>query len=219
MKKMSTLTQVLLAVAVGSVSTAAVAHTTNKNEALSGYVVDAQGKIVKDGSGECIRTSYFTAALAVAECDPDLLPKKAAPAPAPVKPAPAPAPAPAPQPQVSKVTLEADAYFDFDKATLKPAGKTRIDSEIQKLGDVNLNSVIAIGHTDSIGTDAYNQKLSERRAQAVKDYMVSKGVPADKISIKGMGESQPIADNKTKDGRAKNRRVEIEFNVTQKVAK
>lgn len=117
---------------------------------------------------------------------------------------------------MKKVTLEADAYFDFDKATLKPAGKSRIDGEIDKLGNVTLNSIIAIGHTDSIGTDAYNQKLSERRAQAVKEYLVSKGIAADKISIKGMGESQPVADNKSRDGRAKNRRVEIEFNVTQK---
>tara|TARA_B100001105_G_scaffold217609_1_gene183645 strand:- start:1397 stop:1762 length:366 start_codon:yes stop_codon:yes gene_type:complete len=120
---------------------------------------------------------------------------------------------------ITKVSLEADAYFDFDKATLKQGGKDRIDSEIAKLGQVDLNSVIAIGHTDSIGSDAYNQKLSERRAQAVKDYMVSKGVAADRIQIKGMGESQPVADNKTKEGRAKNRRVEIEFNATQKVVK
>ncbi|MFX3622432.1 MAG: outer membrane protein OmpA [Limnobacter sp.] len=216
MKKMSTLTQVLMAMAIGTASTAAMAHTTDKGEGLSGYVVDGSGKVVKDGSGECIRTSYFTAALAIQECDPDLIPKK--PAPAPVA-APAPAPEPAPTPVITKVSLEADAYFDFDKATLKQGGKDRIDSEIAKLGQVDLNSVIAIGHTDSIGSDAYNQKLSERRAQAVKDYMVSKGVAADRIQIKGMGESQPVADNKTREGRAKNRRVEIEFNATQKVVK
>lgn len=216
MKKMSTLTQVLLAMAIGTASTAAMAHTTDKGEGLSGYVVDGSGKVVKDGSGECIRTSYFTAALAIQECDPDLIPKK--PAPAPVA-APAPAPEPAPTPVITKVALEADAYFDFDKATLKQGGKDRIDSEITKLGQVDLNSVIAIGHTDSIGSDAYNQKLSERRAQAVKDYMVSKGIAADRIQIKGMGESQPVADNKTREGRAKNRRVEIEFNATQKVMK
>lgn len=218
MKKMSTLTQVLMAVAVGTASTAAMAHTTDKGEGLSGYVVDASNKVVRDGSGECIRTSYFTAALAIQECDPDLIPKKPAPAPV-AAPAPAPEPAPAPTPVITKVSLEADAYFDFDKATLKQGGKDRIDSEIAKLGQVELNSVIAIGHTDSIGSDAYNQKLSERRAQAVKDYMVSKGVSADRIQIKGMGESQPVADNKTKEGRAKNRRVEIEFNATQKVVK
>jgi len=220
MKKMSTLTQVLMAMAIGTASTAAMAHTTDKGEGLSGYVVDASGKVVKDGSGECIRTSYFTAALAIQECDPDLIPKKAPPAPvAAPAPAPEPAAAPAPTPVITKVSLEADAYFDFDKATLKQGGKDRIDAEITKLGQVDLNSVIAIGHTDSIGSDAYNQKLSQRRAQAVKDYMVSKGVSADRIQIKGMGESQPVADNKSKEGRAKNRRVEIEFNATQKVMK
>ena len=217
MKKMSTLTQVLLAMAIGTASTAAMAHTTDKGEGQAGYVVDASGKVVKDGSGECIRTSYFTAALAIQECDPDLIPKKAV-VPAPVA-APAPAPEPAPTPVITKVNLEADAYFDFDKATLKQGGKDRIDAEITKLGQVELNSVIAIGHTDSIGSDAYNQKLSERRAQAVKDYMVSKGVAANRIQIKGMGESQPVAENKTREGRAKNRRVEIEFNATKKVMK
>lgn len=220
MKKMSTLTQVLMAMAIGTASTAAMAHSTDKNENLSGYVVEANGKVVKDGSGKCLRTSYFTPALAIEACDPDLIPKKPAPAPV-AAPAPTPAPkpvvvAPAPTPIITKLNLEADAYFDFDKATLKQGGKDLIDSEIAKLGQVNLNSVIAIGHTDSVGSDAYNQKLSERRAQAVKDYMVSKGIAADRIQIKGMGESQPVADNKNKEGRAKNRRVEIEFNATQK---
>lgn len=217
MKKMSTLTQVLMAMAIGTASTAAMAHTTERGESLAGYVVDANGKVVKDGSGECIRTSYYTAALAIRECDPDLIPKKAPPAPPPAPPAPEPKPVPVPV--ITKVSLAADAYFDFDKSTLKPAGKTRIDDEIAKLGQVDLNGVIAIGHTDYIGTDAYNQKLSQRRAQAVKDYMVSKGIPADRIQVKGMGESQPVADNKTKEGRARNRRVEIEFSVTQTTMK
>jgi OOP family OmpA-OmpF porin len=71
--------------------------------------------------------------------------------------------------------------------------------------------VIATGHTDSVGTDAYNQRLSERRAAAVKDYLVSKGIPASKITTIGKGESQPVATNKTAEGRQKNRRVDIEF--------
>lgn len=223
MNKMSTLTQVLMALAISAASTAAMAHTTDKNENLSGYVVDGSGKIVKDPYGLCWRTGYFTAALAVEECDPDLIPKKvveAPPAPAPTpEPAPAPVPAPAPKVVVTKVSLEADAYFDFDKAVLKPAGQQRIDAEIAKLGEVDLNAVVAEGHTDATGPAAYNQKLSERRAQAVKAYMVSKGIPADRITIKGMGETAPVADNKTREGRAKNRRVEIEFNATQRVVK
>jgi OOP family OmpA-OmpF porin len=224
MKKMSTLTQVLLAAAIGAVSFSAMAHTTAKNENLGGYVVSAQGKAVKTGTGECLRSAQFTAALATEECDPDLVPKKPAPAPAPeVKPEPTPAPTPAPVPapvtETRKVTLEADTYFDFGKSTLKPAGKSRIDAELAKLNGKTLNGAIAIGHTDSIGTDAYNQKLSEQRAKAVKDYMVAKGVPADKITIKGMGEKQPVASNKTKDGRAKNRRVEVDFTTTETVSK
>jgi OOP family OmpA-OmpF porin len=223
MKKMSTLTQVLLAAAIGAVSFSAMAHTTAKNENLGGYVVSAQGKAVKTGTGECLRSAQFTAALATEECDPDLIPKPA-PAPAPeVKPEPTPAPTPAPVPapvtETRKVTLEADTYFDFGKSTLKPAGKSRIDAELAKLNGKTLNGAIAIGHTDSIGTDAYNQKLSEQRAKAVKDYMVAKGVPADKITIKGMGEKQPVASNKTKDGRAKNRRVEVDFTTTETVSK
>jgi OOP family OmpA-OmpF porin len=93
---------------------------------------------------------------------------------------------------------------------LKPEGKARLDDLVGKLKAVNLEVIIAIGHTDSIGSDAYNRKLSMRRADAVKAYMVSKGIEANRIYTEGKGESQPIADNKTKEGRAKNRRVEIE---------
>jgi OOP family OmpA-OmpF porin len=90
-------------------------------------------------------------------------------------------------------------------------GKKSIDEALAKLGGVSLEMVIATGHTDSVGTDAYNQKLSERRAAAVKDYLVSKGIPAAKVTTIGKGESQPVATNKTKEGRQKNRRVDIEF--------
>src|SRR5204862_5740991 len=98
-------------------------------------------------------------------------------------PAPAPAPTPAPTPVVQKVTLSADALFDFDKAVLKPAGRQKLDELVAGLGGVQLQMILAVGHTDSIGSNAYNQKLSMRRAEAVKAYLVSKGVPADRISI------------------------------------
>ena len=123
----------------------------------------------------------------------------------------APAPAPAPAPAVaSKVTYAADAFFDFDKAVLKPEGKAKLDDLASKVKGINLEVIIAVGHTDSIGSDAYNQKLSVRRAEAVKAYLVSKGIEKNRVYTEGKGEKQPVADNKTKEGRAKNRRVEIE---------
>ncbi len=179
-----------------------------------GYLVaPTSGVVVKNPFGLCWHTGYWTPAMATLECDPDLVPKKAAPAPAPAPaaaPAPAPAPKPAPKPVTEKVTMAAETNFDFDKAVLKPEGKARLDDLVGKLKAVNLEVIIAIGHTDSIGTKAYNQKLSLRRANAVKAYLVSKGIEANRIYTEGKGETQPIADNKTKEGRAKNRRVEIE---------
>ncbi len=187
-----------------------------------GYLIapTSDNVVVKNPFGLCWRTGYWTPAMATTECDPDLVPKPAPkPAPAPMKvappaPAPAPAPKPAPKPMpkptAEKVTMAADAHFDFDKSALKPEGKARLDDLVGKLKAVNLEVVIAIGHTDSIGSNAYNQKLSMRRASAVKAYLVSKGIAANRIYTEGKGETQPVADNKTKEGRAKNRRVEIE---------
>jgi len=156
----------------------------------------------------CYRTAFWTPSMAIAGCDPDLVPKAAAAAPAPTPapapapapaarpaaPAPAPAPAAAPAPGVQKITLASKALFDFDKAVLKPEGKAAIDSEIiSKLPGVQkLELVLVTGHTDRIGTQAYNQKLSERRADAVRDYLVSKGVAKDKIETLGMGKTQPL---------------------------
>ena len=125
-------------------------------------------------------------------------------------PASAPAPAPAPAPAVaSKVTYAADAFFDFDKSVLKPEGKAKLDDLVSKVKGINLEVIIAVGHTDSVGSDAYNQKLSEKRAAAVKEYLVAKGIEANRVYTEGKGELQPVADNKSADGRAKNRRVEV----------
>jgi OOP family OmpA-OmpF porin len=160
----------------------------------------------KNSSGDCWRDSNWTPATAAPGCGaPVAAPKAAAPA----------APA-APVAAASKVTYAADAFFDFNKSVVKPAGKAKLDDLVSKVKGINLEVIIAVGHTDSVGSDAYNQKLSVRRAEAVKAYLVSKGIEKNRIYTEGKGEKQPVATNKTAEGRAKNRRVEIEVVGTRK---
>ncbi|MBZ4209745.1 MAG: OmpA family protein [Rhodoferax sp.] len=182
----------------------------------------ATGEVWKNATGLCWRDATWTPATAAVGCDGAIVAApKAAPAPAPApKPAPAvvapaakPAPAPAAKPQppaATKVTYAADAFFDFDKAVLKAEGKAKLDDLVGKVKGINLEVIIAVGHTDAVGADAYNQKLSVQRAEAVKAYLVTKGIEKNRVYTEGKGEKQPVADNKTKEGQAKNRRVEIE---------
>ena len=207
----------LLAVALFAMPFSALAQSKQ------GYWTEPAGgdAVWRNGTGLCWRAGYWTPAMAIMECDPDLVPKPPAPAVAPPPPPPPPPapgkPAPAkPKPVAEKVTLAADVLFDFDKSVLKPEGKAKLDDLAGKVKAINLEVVIAIGHTDSIGSDAYNQKLSVRRAESVKAYLVSKGVEPNRIYTEGKGEKQPVASNKTKEGRQKNRRVEIEVIGTKK---
>ena len=183
----------------------------------------SNGDTWKNSTGLCYRDSNWTPATAAPDCDGAIKPAPApapiaAPAPAPAPraaPAPAPraapAPAPAPAPAAaSKVTYAADTFFDFNKSVLKPEGKAKLDDLVSKIKTINLEVIIAVGHTDSVGSDAYNQKLSVRRSEAVKAYLVSKGIEKNRVYTEGKGEKQPVADNKTAQGRAKNRRVELE---------
>ena len=170
----------------------------------------------KNGTNElCWRNAFWTPATAAPGCDGAIVPV-VTPPPAPVvvvpapAPAPRPAPAPAPATVATKVTYAADAFFDFDKSVIKPEGKAKLDDLVGKIKDINLEVIIAVGHTDSVGSDSYNQKLSIRRSEAVKAYLVSKGIEKNRVYTEGKGEKQPVADNKTAEGRAKNRRVEIE---------
>ncbi|WP_210545210.1 outer membrane protein OmpA [Rhodoferax sp. PAMC 29310] len=179
----------------------------------------AAGDTWKNSTGLCWRDASWTPATAAVGCDGAIVAAPAA-APAPVTPkaaepmapkAAAPAPAAAPMPvAAAKVTYASDAFFDFDKAVLKPEGKAKLDDLVGKVKGINLEVIIAVGHTDATGADAYNQKLSVKRSEAVKAYLVSKGIEKNRVYTEGKGEAQPVADNKTRDGRSKNRRVEIE---------
>ena len=217
--------------AAGAIVLSATPFSADAQGQTSGYALSPSTGSAVRWAGGCVRTSYWSPALATVECDPDLVPKPAAapapapqpapppaaaPAPAPAPIAPAPAPAAKPKPVAEKITFAADVLFDFDKATLKPEGKAKMDELAAKVRDMNLEVVIAIGHTDSIGADEYNQRLSVRRAESVKAYMVSKGIEPNRVYTEGKGEKQPVASNATKDGRQKNRRVEIEVIGTRK---
>jgi len=158
----------------------------------------------------CWRDNNWTPATAAQECDGAIKP-------APKAAAPAPAAAPvAPVATSSKVTLLADALFDFDKSTLKPEGIQKLDGLVQKLKDVTVEVIIVVGFTDSIGTLDYNKKLSLRRAEAVKAYLTKNGIEASRVYTEGKAYAEPVGDNKTAVGRALNRRSVIEVVGTKK---
>ena len=160
------------------------------------YVIDQRDVVALSGFGLCWRTGYWTPAAAAkdpagCQCDKDLLPKE-------VCEPPAPAPVAAPKPTGEKITVAADALFDFDKATLRPEGKAKLDELVAKSKAIKLEVILVVGHTDRIGSDSYNQKLSDRRAAAVKTYLVSKGIEANRVYTEGKGEKQPVTGDKCK---------------------
>jgi OOP family OmpA-OmpF porin len=226
----------LLAAIIGVAALApglALAQDT-KNQ---GYLVDQNFNVVTAVGGTvCVRTSDWTPARAAAAeaaglCDKDLAAK-----PAPAASAPAPAPAPkkeTPKPAAKKepakllpqkINFSADALFDFDKADLKPEGKAMLDDLTRVLQGAQYEVILAIGHTDRIGTLQYNQKLSVRRAEAVKNYLVGKGIEPNRIYAEGKGKTQPLTkpgDCTTKNRKAliaclqPDRRVDVEVSGTK----
>ena len=167
-----------------------------------GYLVDMNGTIVTSANtGLCARDSDWTSARSAEPCDPTNRRVAAAPAPAPqaavVAAAPPAPPAAIPQPEPAKplpqkLSFSADALFAFDKSMLKPEGKAMLEDLVRQLNGATYDVVSATGHTDRFGSNEYNQKLSERRANAVKEYLVSKDILASRIDAGGKGETQPI---------------------------
>jgi OOP family OmpA-OmpF porin len=180
---------------------AAFAHEAG--QANDSYADDSQGHYITHSTGDCVRTGHWKKEDQTVDCG--LVPVAKAPPP----------PPPPPQPVYESFTVAAEALFDHDKSTLKPAGIAAIhemDEKIKAKG-ATVFDIDVIGHTDSDGSEEYNQALSIRRAMSVKNFMVSEGIDAGIIDVIGKGESSPIADNKTREGRALNRRVEIRVGV------
>ena len=193
--------------------TVCITILTGPAYALEGILLDNSGTYVTDGFGECVsvdKLKHFHKDNGKGYCADEE--KKVV-----AKPAPKPKPAPAPKPVVHEtITLGAHALFDHDKSNLRPEGKSELDTLAAKLRAFSsVQSINVVGHTDSDGTDAYNQGLSERRAASVKAYLIQQGVSGSVISTSGQGESSPATSNATKEGRQQNRRVEISITATK----
>lgn len=219
----------LFAAAVIATSFLTVAHAESRS--INNWQ-DPSGLTWKNGDNKlCWQDGFWTPATAAnEECGLPVVAKAEAPAPGPAPvaaPTPAPAPAPAPVPVSEKVTYSADAFFQFDKAVLLPAGKEKLDDLAKKIKDINLEVVIATGYTDSFGSVPYNQKLSVRRAEAVKAYLVSQGIEANRIYVEGKGKTDFRVDPKSCKGtfkqrvecQAPNRRTVVEVVGTHMVTK
>ncbi len=187
--------KIALFAALGILASAAMAQVPDND----GYMFDSRGKVTRSGHDLCWRTTRWTPAMAIEECDPDLVKKAEPVAPKAATPVAPIAAAPAPKPVAEKITLAADALFDFDKATLRQEGIAKLNELAAKSKELNIEVILAVGHADRLGSDQYNQKLSERRADAVKQYLVSQGIEANRIDAAGKGETQPI----TKPGECK----------------
>ena len=183
------------ALAMGILSGAAQAQNPqNQNPDGKAFLDDSSGSVVKSGTGLCWHTGFGPPPAPGPECDPNYVaaaPPVATIAPAAPQVVAALTPPPAPRPVAEKLTLDADTLFDFDKATLRPAGRDALDTFVTKLGDISPETIMTIGHADRIGSVRYNQRLSEQRVASVKDYMVSKGVEPGRIYTEGKGETQP----------------------------
>jgi OmpA-OmpF porin, OOP family len=219
---MKTTHKFLLAI-LAATSLCSVAHAQSKSGFLitdgkgdQPYILTGEKVIERDGTGNCLRSTIWSKQLALSTklvnaefpagcyCEAEYA-KEAVCLPPPVVPAPVPAPAPAPAPAAEKVNIPADALFAFNKAEISEGGQEKLAAFADRVTKLkSLEVVIAVGHADRIGSDSYNQALSEKRANAVKDFLVSKGVPANRVYVEGKGKSQPVTGNECRNLGAEN---------------
>lgn len=196
-----------------SVAILAAIPTANAGNGKYGsiYAVDPYGTVVRDPYGKCIRTPQWTPEKEHPDCGGQV---------AKVEP---------PAPVHKEISLGADALFDFDKATLRPAGRAKLDELVSDMRQLDsLESITVVGHTDPLGTDAYNMRLSDRRAHSVASYLAGQGVPADRIRAEGRGETDlKVTPEECRGSKGRkaliecyqpNRRVDITVDGTQKAA-
>jgi OOP family OmpA-OmpF porin len=217
------------ALALGAAFGTARAET---NPASTGYLTDQRDAVAKSGYGLCWHSGFGPAPVSTAECDPNFVP---APSAAVVEPTPQPVAATVAEPiavaveapeaaVLVRMALDADTLFDFDKSELRPAGRLALDDFVTKIKGIDPELIMAVGFTDRLGSEAYNQRLSEQRVLAVKTYLVSKGIEPNRVHTEGRGKAEPI----TKTGECAgvesaqviaclqpDRRVEIEVRGTQ----
>ncbi|MDH5436259.1 MAG: OmpA family protein [Gammaproteobacteria bacterium] len=195
---MQTRNAIQLAFYLSCLCLSSLAVAANKDHRCSPYVIDSNKQFVRDGIGHCVRASHWTASDFLASCE-----GKSASVIVPAM--------KITQDEAKKtVTMSAGALFDVNSSEIKPDSRSQLHelkNYVDNLSDVQ--SIEIVGHTDSTGSDEYNQSLSQRRATAVKNYLVEQGMNTNTISTVGVGESRPIADNNTTEGRARNRRVEV----------
>jgi len=238
-----------VAVALAASGGAALAQSGSPS-GEPGYVTSPYGINVRSPYGLCWRTGFWTPGMADPQCDPHYVSQPVAAAPEPVKqpepvaqpappppePAPAPlaaapapivaAPVPEPRPMIQKVAIETDVLFAFDQAELRESGRQKLDEIAEGLKGAEVEEVIAIGHTDRIGPESYNEKLSRERAEAVRSYLTAKGISGAKVVAEGRGKAEPVTGDACRGLRdAKliaclqpDRRVEIEVYGTREVA-
>ena len=199
-----------------------------------GYWIDTRGNVVRNNYNECWHTGYWTPAMAIAECDPNLA-RKEEPKPkvAEAKASETKAPVAAPEkPAFAPITLQSGALFGFNKSVIRAAGKKKLNEVVSKMKEYPQVEVIMVtGHADRIGSDTYNRKLSQRRADAVKAYLVKQGIEAKRIETAAKGESEPVVSCDNVKGKANaknkklveclqpNRRVVVEVKVQKPVQK
>jgi OOP family OmpA-OmpF porin len=195
------------------------------------YVTDSQNQVWTTPYGLCWRTTGWSPETATEPCD--ARPRAEAPPPPIAAAPPAPAPEPAqlappapPAPIIEKVSLDSDVLFEFDKATLRPEGRQKLDELAERIKDAQVESILAVGHADRIGPEQYNEKLSAARAESVKEYIAQKGISPERVRTEGRGENEPVTGNQCKGERGSklisclqpDRRVDVEVRGTREVA-